>query len=407
MPTWSRTYTIGTLSSSIGQRKNVAEEPIPQAPFRFGTRGPPTIRGGCQIYLSSDGDNLVEDVKRGCKEFITPSIEISLPLIEGTVIYTPSIGRNLPMSHMASTTTFNAPEFGQTIPMAHVASTTAFNAPQINRTLPMAHVASTTTFNAPQINRSIPGSHIASTTTFNAPQIDRTLPAAHMASTTAFNAPQINRTIPGSHIASTTEVHAPRWICYTGSWVAGKSGYHALHLSASNDSYVQVGDPSHFAWMHGKGNASAFKWTVGFWVKFDDPTSQQYQALFRTHGGTQGPGVAIDYDDRGPGVRRQIHVGVRNASAIIANFSTETSEVPIPPASEWHHITVTYDQSATGTPTNLYMYVDGAHKGNWKGTKDGDETPSQNNSNMALRLGGIQHEQGLSLIHISEPTRPY
>ena len=129
-------------------------------------------------------------------------------------------------------------------------------------------------------------------------------------------------------------------------------------------------------------------------MKFDDPTSQQYQALFRTHGGTQGPGVAIDYDDRGPGVRRQIHVGVRNASAIIANFSTEPSEVPIPPASEWHHITVTYDQSATGTPTNLYMYVDGAHKGNWKGTKDGDETPSQNNSNMALRLGGIQHEQG-------------
>ena len=153
-------------------------------------------------------------------------------------------------------------------------------------------------------------------------------------------------------------------VCYDAAWTPGHHGNYALAFDGSND-YITAGTVSDFAWMHGKGNTSAFKWSLSCWFKLDTKPADTngMQVIFSTNNAISGAGVTIGVDDRGGSGQ-----GVQALSFTIYNSSNQKKLEMIRNYSMsndtgWHHLVVTYDEAATAAdPGNGNMYLDNVQK---------------------------------------------
>ena len=334
---WSTNHTIGTLSSSLGQRENKAGSPLARAPFWYGSSNTAqTLRGKEQAYTTSDANNIVEDVDRGKEindQFIFPSL-----LASTTNVYKPA-------------------SFAITTPMGIIASTTNLYEPIVNLALVPALIASTAN---------------------------------------VYDPASVGTGLVFPLIASTANVYDPAGVnCYSGDWVTPAIGNYALHLSASDDSYIEVGDTSTYAFMHGSGSTSAFKWTVAFWVKLDNTAPDNvgsagiYRRLVTTYGSNYRAGFAIDYDNRNwirppqtmiVGVRSGLNLG---ANLVAVSTLSPAIDVPVLPSdTNWNHFAVTYDQSLANSNLNIYINGTLADTANKSGV-----TPIETTSSNPLRMG--------------------
>ena len=163
---------------------------------------------------------------------------------------------------------------------------------------------------------------------------------------------------PYTAVNGTSKKFPLGFVCYNGDWVPGKVGNYALKFDGSDD-HILIGSTSDFAWMHGKGNTSAFKWSVSFWMKYDTAPSgiNALEVIFSTNDVTDGAGVTIAYDDRGGAATTlSIFLAIYNAATGGAIITLERTE-DYPDNTSWHHIVVTYDHSLSSY--NGKIYVDG------------------------------------------------
>ena len=151
-------------------------------------------------------------------------------------------------------------------------------------------------------------------------------------------------------------------VCYNGDWVPGKIGNYSLRFDGSND-YITAGTVSDFAWMNGKGNTSAFKWSLSCWIKLNTKPSDtnDMQVIFSTNNSTAGAGVTIAVDDSGSPGTQALSFTIYNSSnqaklTMVRNYSMSNDTC-------WHHLVVTYDEAATAAdPGNGNMYLDNVQK---------------------------------------------
>ena len=173
-------------------------------------------------------------------------------------------------------------------------------------------------------------------------------------------------------------------ICYSGDWVPGKVGNYGLNFDGSND-HILIGSTSDFAWMHGKGDVNAFKWSVSFWMKLDSSPADinNLKIILSTNNTTAGAGVTIAYDDRGTGAGgqdRAILLLIYNADN--ANIASLEKANDYPNDTNWHHVVVTFDRSLESN--NAVIYIDGAFKCQGDDTTN---TPSNAVSLQKLTIG--------------------
>ena len=174
---------------------------------------------------------------------------------------------------------------------------------------------------------------------------------------------QIDRGNTPYTVTNGTSVKFPLgYINYSGSWVPGKIGNYALKFDGAAG-HILIGSTSDFAWMHGKGNTSTFKWSVSFWMKYNTAPSgiNALEVIFSTNDVTDGAGVTIAYDDRGSGgaTTLSIFLAIYNAATGGAIITLEQAG-DYPDDTNWHHIVVTYDHSLSSY--NGKIYVDGVVK---------------------------------------------
>ena len=138
----------------------------------------------------------------------------------------------------------------------------------------------------------------------------------------------------------------------------GLAGNYALNYANLSD-VVTVGNTSDFAWMHGKGNISNFKWTVDFLVKITHfPISIQY--FLYTQLGASGIGFALFLDNRTNISRsRRLRLYISNGSnSINIPADIDGPNNTYPNDSDWHRLTFTYDHSLDNF--NAKVYIDGS-----------------------------------------------
>ena len=167
--------------------------------------------------------------------------------------------------------------------------------------------------------------------------------------------------------------------CYDGSWVRGKIGNYALKFDGTDD-YVTIGSTSDFAWMHGKGDTSSFKWSVAFWMKLNTLPSgiDTHAIILNTNALATGAGFSIDFDDDGDS--RSILLLILNSSnQTIAALQNDDS---YPDDLDWHHVVVTFDKGAASNNAKIYMDGSLTAQGN-----DDTNTPTDGNSNTVLTIG--------------------
>ena len=189
---------------------------------------------------------------------------------------------------------------------------------------------------------------------------------------------------PYTAVNGTSKKFPLGFVCYNGDWVPGKVGNYALKFDGSDD-HILIGSTSDFAWMHGKGNTSAFKWSVAFWMKFDTSPAglNNLKILLSTNNTTTGAGVTITYDDRGTGAGgqdRAILLLIYNASN--QNIIALEQANDYPNDTDWHHVVVTFDRGESSN--NGKIYIDGTLK------SQGDDnayTPSDAVSLQKLTIG--------------------
>ena len=173
-------------------------------------------------------------------------------------------------------------------------------------------------------------------------------------------------------------------ICYNGSWVPGKIENYALKFDGADD-HILVGTTTDFAWMHGKGNTSAFKWSVSFWMKFETAPSgiNNLKTIISTNDLLTGAGISILFDDRGTGAGgqdRAILLLIYNASN--QNIIALEQANDYPDDTNWHHVVVTFDRGVGSN--NGKIYIDGAFKAQ---ANDNAYTPSDAVSLRVLTIG--------------------
>ena len=173
-------------------------------------------------------------------------------------------------------------------------------------------------------------------------------------------------------------------ICYSGDWVPGKVGNYGLNFDGSND-HILIGSTSDFAWMHGKGDVNAFKWSVSFWMKLDSSPADinNLKIILSTNNTTAGAGVTITYDDRGTGAGgqdRAILLLICNASNDVIMQLENANDYP--DDTHWHHVVVTFDRGESSN--NGIIYIDGTLKS--KGDDTG-HTASDADSFQKLTIG--------------------
>jgi len=170
-------------------------------------------------------------------------------------------------------------------------------------------------------------------------------------------------------------------ICQGGCWVCGKIGAYALKFNGINQ-HVELGNPirggtspithnnseTDYSWMHGHGDTATFKWSVSFWMRYEElPVYEAnvvdaLQIILCNSNFDTSEGITIAYDDRktAPGGNH----GTKSLyMKIYSDNYPNQAIVDLRPGNvigldtEWHHIVITYDHGLANT--NAIMYIDG------------------------------------------------
>lgn len=146
---------------------------------------------------------------------------------------------------------------------------------------------------------------------------------------------------------------------YSVTIIGTTKGIQGRLLDAIDDS-LTFGDTSTLAWMHGKGNTSAFKWTFLAWLNQLHPGVANAFLLDTMAGGSAQTGVEIFINK----TTRIIFVGIVKGSAgnwVVALESTNL----YPNSTAFNCLGVTYDQSLASANAKLYLagaYLESGNK---------------------------------------------
>ena len=143
------------------------------------------------------------------------------------------------------------------------------------------------------------------------------------------------------------------------------------------DDFLTFGDTSTLAWMHGKGNISAFAWTVIWYGKLS--SFGQHNKILDTSDGTTDVGVYM-YTQT---TTRTLNIWITNTGGNSICQATPGAKT-FPADGAYHQVAMTYDQSLGSN--NLAIYFDRVFVENKTKTAN---APSNVNSWIAPKHGGI------------------
>ncbi len=169
---------------------------------------------------------------------------------------------------------------------------------------------------------------------------------------------------------------------YSVTIVGTTQGLTGRLLDATDDS-LTFGDTSTIAWMHGKGNTTAFKWTFLLWFNQLHPGTANAVMFDTCVGSSVNTGVDI-YTD----TLRRILTGIMTGTSgqrVLSNTSVGT----YPNSTAFNCLGITYDQSLATANLNLYL------AGVW--LESGNKTavaPKDGNASYAPSIGRFATPSG-------------